>query len=131
MTKATTPGKPAAPANAGRKQGARFQRGRSGNPAGKRPGTKHRTTILAEKIMQDDAAEVVRKVVDAAKDGGMRAAHLVLERVVPVRKGRLIRMPLPAINSAADLPIAIGAVITAMSDGVVTPEEALTVAGVL
>jgi hypothetical protein len=45
--------------NAGGKQqrrgpGRRFRPGESGNPAGKRPGTRHRVTMLAEKLMQDE-----------------------------------------------------------------------------
>jgi hypothetical protein len=40
--------------------------GESGNPRGRRPGTKLRITMLAEKLMQDDVPEVVRSAAAAA-----------------------------------------------------------------
>jgi hypothetical protein len=86
---------------------------------------------MAEKLMEKDAAAVSQKVIEEAKGGDMTAARLVLERIAPVRKGRPVWLPLPAINSTADLPAALGAVIAAMSEGEVTPEEALTIAGII
>jgi hypothetical protein len=45
-----------AAANAAKKQRGRpFKPGRSGNPVGKAKGTRHRITVLAEKMMEDDA----------------------------------------------------------------------------
>jgi len=38
--------------------------------------------------MGNDVEAVTRAVVDAAKRGDMVAARLILERLVPVRKGR-------------------------------------------
>jgi hypothetical protein len=75
MTEPTAP-----PANAGRLQGGRFVPGVSGNPAGKKPGTRHRATRLAEKLMAGDAEAVVRAIIDAAKGGDMTATRLVLDR---------------------------------------------------
>lgn len=75
--------------NSVRKQrGASFQKGQSGNPSGKPPGTRHKTTMLAEKRMQDDAKDIVKVVLEAAKGGDMTAARLILERIAPVRRGR-------------------------------------------
>ncbi|MFZ3328176.1 MAG: DUF5681 domain-containing protein [Methylocella sp.] len=37
-----------------------FQKGQSGNPAGKQRGARHKTTLLAERLMQDDAERVVK-----------------------------------------------------------------------
>ena len=65
-----------------------FKKGQSGNPSGKPPGTRNKTTMLAEKLMQDDARDIVRVVLEAAKGGDMTAARLILERIFPVRKGR-------------------------------------------
>jgi hypothetical protein len=46
-----------------------FQKGQSGNPAGPAKGTRHKITMLAEKLMQDDVENVVAAVVDAARKG--------------------------------------------------------------
>jgi hypothetical protein len=37
--------------------------------------------------MADDAESVVRKVIEAAKGGDMGAGRLILDRIVPVRRG--------------------------------------------
>src|SRR5260370_80064 len=71
--------------------GRQFEPGQSGNPAGRPRGARNRATVLAEKLMQDDIEDVVRAVVDAAKERDMTAAKLVLERVAPRPKGRAVR----------------------------------------
>ena len=38
--------------NTGQKQGTRRKPGQSGNPAGKPRGTRHKATILAEKLLE-------------------------------------------------------------------------------
>lgn len=116
---------------AGKKRGRPFPKGTSGNPAGKLPGTKHHATRLAEHLMEGAAESVVQAVLAAAQAGDMTAARLVMERIAPVRKGRPVLLPLPAVNTAGDVLAALGATIKAMGDGVVTPDEAATVAGVL
>ena len=116
---------------AGKKRGRPFPKGTSGNPAGKLPGTKHHATRMAENLMEGAAESVVQAVLTAAKGGDMVAARLVLERIAPVRKGRPVTLPLPAVNTAGDVLAALGATVKAMADGDITPDEAATVAGVL
>jgi hypothetical protein len=116
-----------------RKRGAGrpFQPGASGNPKGKSRGTRSQITVLAEKLMADDADEIVKAVIAAAKGGDMTAARLILERISPVRKGRPVRLDLPLVQTAADVATAMAALTLAMAAGDVTPDEATTVAGVL
>ena len=121
-------------ANAEKKQGHRFQKGQSGNPAGKAPGTRHRVTLLAERLMQDDAEGVVNAVIAAAKDGDMAAARLVLDRIVPPRKDSPIRFSLPQIKAASDASDAseaMSAILRAVAAGELTPSEAGDVAKLL
>jgi hypothetical protein len=115
-------------ANAGKKQSHRFQRGQSGNPAGKAPGTRHRVTLLAQKMMEDDAKEVIAAVIASAKKGDMAAAKLVIDRLVPARKDNAIRFDLPAIESAGDAAAAMAAILRAVAAGDITPAEAGDVA---
>ena len=117
--------------NSAGKQRGGFRPGHSGNPAGKPPGTRHRVTVLAEKLMADDAESVVRAVIGAAQSGDMTAARLILDRIAPVRKGRPVPLPLPTVETAADVMAALGVTVTAMSEGEITPDEAAVVAGVL
>jgi hypothetical protein len=61
----------------------------------------------------------------------MQAARLVLDRIVPVRKGRSIQLDLPAIEKATDVLAALSSTIAAMAEGEITPNEAAVVTGVL
>lgn len=112
------------PKNTGGKQDGRFRKGQSGNPAGKPRGARHAVTILAEKLMNDEAEDVVKAVIGAAKNGDVPAARLVLERISPARKDRPIHFDLPAISAVADLPKATHAIMDAVSKGEITPSEA-------
>lgn len=61
---------------------ARFEVGRSGNPKGKPPGTKHASTRLREAISTELHA-IVAALVDKAKDGDTSAAALLFSRTLP------------------------------------------------
>lgn len=100
---------------------------RPGNP-GKPKGARHKTTLLAEKLMQDDADAVVKAVVDAAKGGDMTAARIVLDRIAPARRDSPVSFVLPKIESAAGAAKAMAGVLDAVADGELTPGEAEQVA---
>ena len=107
------------------KQGPhRFAKGQSGNPAGRPKGARHPITVLAERMLQDDAGEVVAAVVTAAKAGDMGAAKLVLERILPPRKDSPIRFDLPAVKSAGDAAAVMTSILGAVAAGSITPGEA-------
>jgi hypothetical protein len=116
--------------SAKKQRGAPFRKGQSGNPSGKPKGARNRATVLAEKLMQDDATDIVQAVLAAAKGGDMSAARLILDRISPLRRGRPVYLELPAVKTAADVSAAMGALTTAMAAGDVTPDEAATVASV-
>lgn len=60
----------------------RFRPGQSGNPAGRRPGTKSTATVLRAQIAEA-VPEIIVKLKEAAKAGDVGAARLLLERVLP------------------------------------------------
>ena len=97
--------------NSERKQGGRFQPGQSGNPAGKPKGARHKTTLLAEKLMQDDAEAIVKAVLDSAKSGDMTAARIVLDRIAPARRDNPVSFELPKIESADDAAKAMASLV--------------------
>ena len=109
----------------------KFQPGRSGNPAGKVRGTKHRVTLLAERLMEDDAQDVVRTVIAAAKGGDISACKLVLDRIAPMRRGAPIKFTLPELTTASDLPAAIAIITKQVANGTLSPEEGSMVTGML
>jgi hypothetical protein len=108
-------------------RGRPFQKGQSGNPGGKPPGTRARATVIGEKIMQDNADDIVK----AAKNGDSCAMRLCVERLIPVRRGRPVMFDQPPIATAADVTSVLGTVVEAMAQGELTPDEAGAVAGVI
>jgi uncharacterized protein DUF5681 len=117
--------------SAGNQRGRPFRKGQSGNPAGKPKGARHKTTLLAEKLMQDDAEAVVKAVVNAAKGGDMAAARLVLDRIAPARRDNPVAFTLPAVTSAAGAANAIGSILGAVAAGELSPSEGAEVAKLL
>jgi Family of unknown function (DUF5681) len=114
-----------------KQRGRPWPKGISGNPAGCRTGSRHRATVLLEQLMAGDAEAVVRAVVEKAKGGDMTAARIIIDRLIPPRKGRPVRLDLPAIRAAGDLLAAQSALIQALAEGEVTAEEAAAVSSVL
>jgi hypothetical protein len=101
----------------------------AGNP-GRRFGSRNKTTVMVENFMKDDAAEIVRSVIDAAKAGDMSAARIILDRISPPRKGRAIMFELPDV-AAIGLAATLTALARSMAVGEISPEEAKDCASVL
>jgi hypothetical protein len=53
-----------------------FEKGESGNPAGRPRGARNRATLLMENLLADDAEAIGRKAVEMAKGGDMAAIRL-------------------------------------------------------
>jgi hypothetical protein len=94
-------------------------------------GSRHRATLLLDRIGAEAGASVLQTVVRAAERGDMAAARIVLDRAWPVRRGRPVRLELPELRAAADLAAALGAVASAVALGDLSPEEGSAVAAVL
>jgi hypothetical protein len=110
--------------------GRPFEPGHPGGP-GRPAGSRNKATIALDKIADGAGKAILKKMVEAAKGGDMRAADLVLARIWPVRKGRQIALTLPAIQSASDVVAAVGAVADAVGAGEITPDEGQAVASIL
>lgn len=105
-------------------RGKPFTKGKSPNPAGRPKGSRARTALALEAILDGEAETVTRKAIEMAKGGDAVALRLVLDRLVPPRRERLIEFALPEVNTAADVVKATGAVLKATSEGEITPSEA-------
>ncbi len=114
-----------------RDAGGRFLPGQSGNPAGKRPGTKNRATLMAEALAEGEAEALLRLVVEKALAGDSVAARFLLGRIYAKPRGRTIRLALPKGARPGDVVAAFNATLAAMAAGEITPEEALVVTRVL
>lgn len=101
----------------------RFQRGRSGYPAGRPRGARHRATIAAEALLDGEAEALTRKAIEKAKEGDSVALRLCLDRILPPLKERPLRLALPALASASDATAALAAITAAVAAGKITPGE--------
>ncbi len=116
-----------APRNNGRDTDGRFTAGNPGRPRGAR----HKTTVMLEKMMRDDAESVMRAVIQAAQNGDTAAARIVVDRMAPARKDTTIEFPLPKLENAKDAAMAMGEVVAAVSEGELSPDEGQAVAKLL
>jgi hypothetical protein len=111
--------------------GKRFEKGASGNPAGRVAGSRNKATVTIESLFEGEAEAIGRKAIELAKGGDGPALRLVLERIASVRRGRPVRFTAPELHTAGDLVKALGGVLSAVADGSLTPDEGATVAGIL
>jgi hypothetical protein len=102
-----------------------FQKGVSGNPAGRKPGIIDKRQRIAQ-FFETDGAVIAQVVIDAAKKGDIRAAELVLSRVSPPVKARAERVQF-SLDVAAPLAAQAAQVVTAIAAGQLDPESARVV----
>jgi hypothetical protein len=121
----------ASPKPPGRVRGRSFEKGRSGNPAGRRTGSCNKTTAAAAALLAGESEALTRRAVELALGGDPTAMRLCIERVLPACRERAVKFALPPIESAADIAAAMKAVTSALADGAITPGEAATIAAVV
>jgi hypothetical protein len=102
----------------------KFKPGQSGNPSGRPKGSRHKTTIAIEQLLDGEAEEITRKAIEKAKEGDITALRLCLDRLAPPRKDRHIEFSLPKMQKASDAANASAAIVKAASCGDLTPSEA-------
>jgi hypothetical protein len=115
----------------GRARGRPFEKGRSGNPTGRRTGSRNKATSAAAALLEGESEALTRKAVELALLGDPTAMRLCLERILPPCRERMVKFPLPPIESAADIAAAMKAVTSALAGGAITPGEAGTIAAVV
>ena len=108
-----------------------FEKGESGNPAGRVPGSRNRATLLMESLMADDAEAIGRKAVAMAKEGDLAAIRLCVDRLAPRRKGTPVPFELPPLEKPADGAAAAAKIAAGVASGELTPSEAAELAKVV
>jgi hypothetical protein len=108
-----------------RGRGQPFQKGQSGNPAGRPRGSTNRATRAAEQLLDGEATALTRKAVELALAGDPTALRLCLDRTVAPRRERPVVLALPPIHSSNDILGAIKVVAAAVGRGAITPNEAV------
>jgi hypothetical protein len=117
------------PINSGQKPDGTFA---PGNKLGGRPkGSRNKTTLAVEALLDGEAEAITRKAIEMAMTGDGPAIRLCLERLLPARKDSPVVFELPPIETAADTVAASAALLGAVAEGDITPDEASRVMGLL
>lgn len=112
------------PENTGKIQaGGKYKRGYSGNPNGKPRGARNKSTLAVEALLEGSLDKICKKVEEEALNGNMQAAKMILERFLPPRKDRCIKIDLPPITTCSDVLNAVGFIVNAVGKGKITPSE--------
>lgn len=100
-----------------------WQKGQSGNPGGRSPGTGEVARLRAQ--IAEHLPEIIEKQVELAKGGDSQAARLLLERVIP---------PMRPVEGAAPIDMVEGslteqgrAVFAALASGALAPTQGAAV----
>ena len=134
MTKRTKkPADGAADGAEARKRGLRspWKPGQSGNPKGRKKGTRNKATLAAQALLDGEAESLTRKAVELALQGDTTALRLCLERLVPPCREAPVIFDVPAIKTAADAVKAMGALLEAVAEGRLTPTQGTALAGMI
>jgi hypothetical protein len=110
----------------------RWMSGHSGNPKGKKPGTKNRFAQLVGKMMEaleneEEALELMRDMIDLAHGRDRRALVFCLERFFPRPGKRPLPLQIFEGHEEDDVEI-LDAARFGLATGELTPDEANSVA---
>jgi hypothetical protein len=92
----------------------------AGNP-GRPSGSRNRSTVVVEALVDGEAQELLRKGIELAKAGDPTMLRFFLERLVP--RDRKVRVDLPPLETAEDAVEALAVLAQAASEGGITPVE--------
>jgi uncharacterized protein DUF5681 len=105
-------------------RGRPFEPGRSGNPHGRPKGSRNLITRAVQELIDANAEELIAKAIEKGLNGDSGMQRVLLSRVIPAQRERMVELDLPSIVTAADAPAASAAVLAACSSGEISPAEA-------
>lgn len=111
--------------------GRPYQPGQSGNPSGRPAGSRNATTLAVEALLEGQAEAITQRVVTAALGGDMAAIKLVMDRVAPARKSRLLQLDLPDVSDARGVALSQAMVVAAVAGGEISTDEGMALSGLL
>lgn len=102
-----------------------WQKGVSGNPAGRPLGSRNRATLLAQSLVDASSALVISKIIERAIDGNELHQRFLGARILPPRRSAPVELELPPLDTQQDISLAIAATAKAVAAGEITPAEAV------
>jgi hypothetical protein len=111
----------------GRNTAGNFTSGNSGRPKGSR----NKATIAIDSLLEGQAEALTQTAISKALGGDSIALRLCMDRIVPPMKDKPVLFTLPKICDALDASEAAGSVLSAVSEGTLTPIEGTRVMGLI
>jgi hypothetical protein len=116
----TNPGKHSTP-----RRGRPFAMGNPGRPRG----SKNRATLIAQALPEDWEAKVLRAAYETARAGDPQLLKFFVSKIMP--RERLVSVDLPTMECADDQVKAMAAILRAIAEGSITPNEGAAMAAVI
>jgi len=107
-----------------KQRGRPFEKGRSGNPAGRPRGSRNRSAQAMQHALDGEAQALTRKAVELALEGNTTALKLCLDRLLAPRRDRTVPLELPPIEGAGGLAGTMAAIVAATGNGEISSAEA-------
>ena len=104
--------------------GRPFEKGRSGNPAGRPRGSRNRASRAMQQQLDGESDALTRKAVELALDGNTTALRLCLDRLLAPRRDRPAPLKLPPVGDAGGLAGAMAAITAAAGNGEISSTDA-------
>jgi hypothetical protein len=110
-----------------RGKNGRFLRGVSGNPGGKPKGARSHVHRAIDKLLAENGADIVDRIVKAARSGDVGAMRLVIDRLTPPRRARPLQLEgFPLIHTLADCDAAMSVILKATAEDLIDLDQAKT-----
>jgi hypothetical protein len=109
----------------------RWQKGASGNPAGRPLGSRNKSTLWVEEQLNNAREAITGKAIERAKAGDIAAIRLCMDRMCPVPRDRPIQFDLPGATDSQGIAADFSVLLAGLRAGQLTPAEAESIARVL
>jgi hypothetical protein len=105
---ADEPAENAAPKAAKRKRKRAGGRPFAPGQSGKKPGTRHRTTMIAQALVDGQAEVIINTIIQIALEGDHQMLRWLGDRLLPARMDRHVEIPVGSVRTIAVTPAPSG-----------------------
>ena len=90
---------------------------------GRPPGSQNRAPSKAETVLEQNCEILMKKCVYDGLQGNNASMRLCIERILPIRRARVLRFKLPSVKNIRDVGAACEAVVKGVARGQLTLAE--------
>lgn len=110
--------------------GRPFQKGQSGNPAGRPRGSRNTTSLLLEQLLDGQAEALLERLLERALAGDVAAIRFCLQRLLPAPRER-IELDLPMNEAGIDVAASADTILAATASGEIAPDAGKALADLI